>query len=140
MGKIKKFENWPERLEQYLSSCSQKDFKWGRFDCALFATDAIQAMTGQDLAHRFRRRYRSAYGAKRLTRKYGSLLQLADAIAKQWNLSKQEASWAQRGDVVAIDTQSGEALGICLGASSAFPNEVGLSLKPTGECRCSWRV
>ena len=140
MGRLKRFENWPERLNQYIADCQQKQFSWGEFDCALFTAGAIKAMTGLDLIRKLDLNYHSVYGANLITKPFGGLLELANTVAKQCAFSKQKISLAKRGDAVTTQTQLGMALGICLGQHAAFPNQLGLIFKPTKNSACSWRI
>ncbi len=55
---IKRLEHWDTtHLHQFLLERRKTPFKWGGHDCCLFAADAIQAITGVDIASDFRGRY-----------------------------------------------------------------------------------
>jgi hypothetical protein len=45
---LKRLPDWPERLIALLNARAHAPFAWGRQDCASFAADAVQAMTGVD--------------------------------------------------------------------------------------------
>lgn len=60
---LKRRKDWRPRLDAYLESIEGKPFKWGELDCALFAADAIMAMTDVDLAAEFRGSYSDEVGA-----------------------------------------------------------------------------
>lgn len=50
-------EDWPERLAAFIEQRRKMPFAWGSNDCALFAADAVCAITGVDLGEPFRGRY-----------------------------------------------------------------------------------
>ena len=51
---MKRLEDWPERLAAFVEARRAMPFRWGQNDCALFAADAVAAVTGVDLAERWR--------------------------------------------------------------------------------------
>ena len=64
-------KNWPEKLVTYLQENLDTPFKWGTFDCCLFAANAVHAMTGKDFAEPFRGKYTTEKGAAKALIKYG---------------------------------------------------------------------
>ena len=113
-------------------------FEWGRADCALFVCSCLDAMTGSRLWSEWSDRYRSAAGSRRMLRRRGfeDLLAVADVL-----LGPQlEPRLAQRGDVVAVQTPEGPALGLCLGAWSAVKSETGLEFVAVDKLLTAWRV
>lgn len=63
--------DWRERLSAYVLTVRAARFAPGTFDCALLAAGAVEAMTGQDPAAAFRRRYRSVQGGLKRLRETG---------------------------------------------------------------------
>ena len=63
-------EDWPERLMALIAERRSRPFAWGEQDCALFACDAVAAMTGADPAAWFRGRYRTRRGAYALLKRF----------------------------------------------------------------------
>ena len=55
--KTPRTQDWPELLAATLETRDRQAFRWGTHDCALFAADVIQSMTGIDAAGVFRSRY-----------------------------------------------------------------------------------
>lgn len=84
-------------------------FEWGTNDCGLYIADAVKAMTGEDIAHDFRGKYKTETGAKRqLAKLYGGGLdKVMDA-----KLERIEVPFVQRGDVVLFAGDLGPTLGI----------------------------
>lgn len=126
----------PERLHDYIASRRDTPFAWGRHDCALFAADWVQALTGADPAEGLRGRYRTALGAARLIKREGGL----EAIAEARLGERINPRLAQRGDVVLLDGSHGPTLGVCLGVDAAAPGADGLMLVPMRRAQAAWRV
>ena len=102
---IKRFPDWPERLNLFVESRQSQRARWGVQDCALFACDAVIEMTGVDLAADFRGAYESAKTAREQLRMYVGGSTLRDAtewIATEHGISRVPPAFAQRGDVALI--------------------------------------
>jgi hypothetical protein len=133
-----RFADWPTRLNDFIDSRREAVFSWGENDCALFAADAVWAMTGTDLASAYRGRYDDWASSIHALRQLGAgeiegtaTGLLGEPIA---------AALARRGDVVSVDSPSGPALGICLGARVACLTLRGLRFLPLSAGRKAWRV
>jgi hypothetical protein len=102
---MKRFHDWPQRLAEHILSAREAKFRWGHFDCALFAAGAIHAMTGTDLAADFRGKYHDEAGARAL---------FARAIAHAGGVLRLvDLGFAARGDLVLTNNGSTEpGLGI----------------------------
>lgn len=68
-----------DRLQYLLLARHDQPFAWGWRDCAMFAADAVHAVTGRDPAADLRGSYFSARQAVRTIRQHGGLQGLADA-------------------------------------------------------------
>jgi len=98
--KIKRVHDWPQRLAAYVVSARTAKFKWGEFDCAMFAAGAIHSMTGTDLAVEFRGQYSDEAGARKL-------FDRAIARASE-TLQPIELGFARRGDLLLTRNGSSE--------------------------------
>jgi hypothetical protein len=96
--KTERYGDWPERLARCIAAARTRRFAWGEHDCALFAADCVQAMTGRDPAGAYRGRYRTALGVARLLRQRNS--DLAGAWTAALGAPLANPAYAQRGDVV----------------------------------------
>ncbi|SEM40432.1 hypothetical protein SAMN05192583_0068 [Sphingomonas gellani] len=125
--------DWEERLAVLLDRKSEEPFKWGSNDCALFACDAIKAMTGSDPAEAFRGTYNDRAGSAVALREHGAGTLLKTATA--WLGQSKHPAFAQRGDIVMKDRNT---LGVCVGLHSWFVGEEhgqnGLVALPTADC------
>lgn len=99
----KKF--WDTRdFHQFLQQRKNSPFEWGVHDCALFAADGIEAITGVDIASAFRGKYSDEAGARAAIKEVCNGETVADAAAwcaAQHGLRElQHPLMAQRGDLV----------------------------------------
>lgn len=112
---------------------SEEPFAWGSNDCALFACDAIRAMTGTDPAVAFRGTYDDRAGSAQALREHGDGTLLKTATA--WLGQPKHPALAKRGDIVMRDRTT---LGVCVGLHSWFVGEEhghnGLVALPTADC------
>lgn len=96
---------WQILLDLYLRSRSRAKFRYGSNDCCLFACDAVQEMTGTDIAAAFRGKYASRDEAYRAIQRYAgkpSVEAIAEKIAEEHGMPEANPLNAQRGDVVLI--------------------------------------
>lgn len=134
---IARKRNWDALLSEYLAYVRRMPFVWGEHDCALHSANAVLAMTGTDIAAAFRGRYSTAQGSMIALARYGAgtLDATVDAI-----LPAIPTSHARRGDLV----WTGEALGVCDGATGLFVGQEGdaegLVTIPRSQWQKAWRV
>ena len=108
---IRRFEDWPARLGEALAAAAGRPFEFGRHDCCLAVGDVILEITGTDLAAGFRG-YEGERQAAKVLEKHGGVTGIATAIAKRHRIPEVHPGLAQRGDVVIVDKDGDEALGI----------------------------
>lgn len=136
-GQSRRLPDWPERLAAYIDARRRQPFAWGQQDCALFAADAVLAITGRDLARPWRGRYRSAAGAARILREQGGLHGMADdALPRLPHVGQ-----AQRGDLLLVDIDGVLSLGVVTGAGYwCGPGREGLVFRRLADAVAGWRV
>lgn len=118
-------------------------FDWGRFDCCLWAADAVLAITGVDLAAGLRGTYCTREDAQRLVADRGGLEKLIADLCREGGLEECPPALAQRGDVVLLPGRDGfpAAAAICVGAHAAAPGPTGgLALQPMALATAAWRI
>jgi hypothetical protein len=128
--------DWQERLEALIASRIDAPFAWGVNDCALFAADAVAAVTGHDPAADARGTYTDEKGALRTIKKMGGLAAIAETRAGGVEVPP---SMARVGDVV-LGVMGRECLGICGGATWHAPGADGLAAAPMSTVLKAWRV
>ena len=101
--------DWQSRLQAHILDWQDKPFRYGRFDCALFAAGAVKAMTGFDPARGFRG-YRSEAEGLRKVKAKG----FADHVAV-FEARFERATRLCAGDIAVIETGEIRALGVVQG-------------------------
>jgi hypothetical protein len=140
-----RFEDWPRRLERFLVEACGREFHYGAWDCSLFVADAVQAMTGTDIAAPFRGRYASYRDALQLARSESPRKSLrsflAQALTKS-GLSEIAVPFAQRGDVLLLKRSRDCSLGILSlnGKDILAAAETGYTRLPFHLALRAWRV
>lgn len=117
--------DWRHRLAAWLAQTARAPFEPGRHDCALFASGAVLAMTGVDLAADWRGRYRTIRGGIRVLRKAGHADHIALAAAHFAPTAR-----PRPGDLAVVPTPDGPALGVVQGTHVYVPAPVGWALVP----------
>ena len=98
--------NWQLLLDLYLRSRNRAKFRYGSNDCCLFVCDAVEEMTGTDIAAPFRDRYHSRKQAYRAIEAYAnkaSVEAIAERIAAEHGMPETKPLLAQRGDVILVN-------------------------------------
>ena len=103
-------KDWSEKLVSYLLDNLDTPFQWGTFDCCLFAANAVREMTGKDFAAPFRDKYTTEKGAAKALIKYGQG-DIKSTLNAIFGPLKPRLK-AGRGDLVLVETDTGEALGV----------------------------
>lgn len=139
--RLKRYQNWPTLLDGFIREVRHRKFVRGRHDCALFACDCIDVMTGSDIARDFRGQYRSGKKAYALVKEKGhdDLLSLADARVGNRLDSPNKAG---RGDMVAVPCREGHALAIVdlTGKYAVTAGKDGLQWYPADQWLAAWKV
>lgn len=138
-----RLELWERRLADLVVAAQQRDFKYGTFDCCLWACDAVVALTGADPGATFRGLYSTEEEASAILEAYDGLDGLVEKIAAERGFLPMLPSLAQRGDVVLARITGRYTLGVCIGVDAAFPRQPsGLTylLMISPEVKKAWRV
>lgn len=135
-----RISNWPRALSDYISANEHQAFVWGSHDCILFATGAIEAITGHDPANHWKGRYHSPLSAARIFKNWGGFEEMIATIAGGEGFEEEPVTMARRGDLVLLHQRRWPNSGICLGVWSAFAGPEHITLVKTAECVRAWRV
>jgi hypothetical protein len=136
---LTRLADWPLRLEAFVAARQQQPFAWGTQDCALFAADAVQALTGVDVAPPALRCHRHARAALRSMRAQGGLPAIAQAALG----TPIPPVLAGVGDVLLTRPSSQShhpMLAVCNGASALAPGPFGLVSLSLAQVSHAWRV
>lgn len=134
---MSRYTDWQPRLIAYMHECVRKPFQEGIHDCALFAANAVAAMTGQDYAAPYRGRYTTTKGGLRILRKDGFDDHVALAAA---HLEEVPPAFARPGDIAEIPTDDGPSLGVVQGERVYCLLPSGLGLLPLSSAVRAFRV
>jgi hypothetical protein len=129
-----RFLDWQLRLESFAAARRAVPFTWGVNDCALFAADAVEAMTG--VRHLQELRHANVRQALATQRAAGGLA----AIASQALGASMPPAFAAVGDVVLLANGKRPALAICNGTSAIGPGPLGMVALPMAQAVAAWRV
>lgn len=136
---MKRLPDWPQRLDAVIVEATAKPFRYGAFDCCLFAADAVRAMTGVDPAQSWRGCYRGLRGALQMIRREGDVPAI---VTSRLGIAPLEGHAARRGDLVwRPGPPAGYgAVGVCIGLHCVYPSDRGLAFMPRDEGRLYWMV
>ena len=129
-------EGWERLLWEAVEDARATPFAWGTHDCATWAFDVRQLLTGEDAAKAWRGRYRTAKGAARVLRQVLKADSHASAASEILGPPLATPLMAQRGDIVLRS----EAFGVCVGTECAYLAPEGLTFRPITETDLAWRV
>lgn len=145
MSPLQRREDWPEQLAALITDRMHTPFRWGTNDCALFAADAVLAITGTDLAAVWRGQYADEQGARSMRSASGHLAS-GDIVAALHDMGHRHLGesvpplMARRGDVVLVEHDAGHSLAVCVGSVAAAPGRRGLVMVERAAWRYAWRV
>ena len=144
-----RYPDWQSKLHQFFKANLERPFAWGTWDCCLFVADAVQAMTGTDIAAAFRGKYSDEPGAMRAVlaalggNKTGGawpelLSELAAKTAVEHAMAEVAPLFAQRGDMVV----TAQCLGLVsfTGQHVLVIPESGFHMVPLEQVIRAWRV
>jgi len=113
-------------------------FQWGTFDCCLFAANAVREMTGKDFAAPFRDKYTTEKGAAKALIKYGQG-DIKSTLNAIFGPLKPRLK-AGRGDLVLVETDTGDALGVVASGKIWVATFDGLATIPLERALGCWSV
>ena len=107
-------DDWRLQLMQFLGEVARRPLQFGTHDCALFAAEAVQVMTGTDLAAPYRGQYSDLRQGLKLLKADGYADHVALARA---HLPPIPVAEAMPGDLAVIEAKPIPALGVVQGAA-----------------------
>lgn len=135
--KLQRLPDWDCRLIAMTIRHLSTPPEWGVSDCLLTVADAIEAVTGVDLAAKIRGTYDSEIGAAKLLRRR-RMKTVEDALAKL--LPETGRLMAQRGDVGTIEREGTIAAGFLTDRGFAVKDGRGLVFHPQTAIRRAFKV
>src|SRR5262245_28204159 len=101
-----RYQDWPERLVEFLQDANEEEFSWGAWDCALFACEAVLCITGEVSGSAFRGQYSDAAGAAQALHDHGGG-DIESTATLFLGAPLGTVKKAQRGDVVLFESEEG---------------------------------
>jgi len=126
--------DWAIRLNKYLVTCKDKEFRIGRYDCTIFTAGAVKAITGEDPMKEFRGEYASLISAKKALKLIGGG-SLYSVLVSKFGKPVNGMS-GQKGDVAYHE----KSCGIVLGNAAIFIGEKGHVMIPINRLEKAFRV
>lgn len=141
---MERVDRWSENLSEYLQGCEKKSFKWGVFDCAIFAGGACQAVYGTNPLKLLESGYKGKTSGLRLISELGdgSLWGACESVLKKYGMELAPRNFAQAGDIVgALNHENLEMLGVMedLGTCT-FASTGGLARLPLASVEKRWSL
>ena len=136
MTEFTKLQDWQVRFEAFIKARRALPFAWGSNDCAIFAADCVQAITGQDPAPAGLRSHATEKQAARSLERHGGLVGIATAALGE----PVPISQACVGDVVLCKSGKRDMLAICNGSTALAPSAQGLVSVGMDDASMCWRV
>lgn len=133
---MKKLQDWQVRFETFIAQRRATPFTWGTNDCAIFAADCVQALTGADVALPAFRKHKTELQAARLLKRHGGVVGIATEALGQ----PAPANTAQVGDVVLAQSGGRDMLAICNGETCIAPSSTGLAVLVMPVDSVCWRL
>ncbi len=127
-------------LDRYLRDWRHRSFAWGEADCVRFTAGWVALVTGRDPVAATAGRYAGCREALRLMRGVTGSADLVEATGLILGAPLDLPLMARLGDVAALATPAGPALGLCAGDAIAAPGPAGLVRRPLTAIIAAWRI
>lgn len=137
---MRRAEDWPERLANFIEARRERPFAWGDQDCVSLAADAVLAMTGLDLLEPHRGAYETEDEADAILVAAGGIEALLADLAGRIGLPDRPVKRAQRGDLVMVRVGNHEVAGIVNGTNVAVPGLDRVQFVPLRTIVRAWAV
>lgn len=124
---------WEEELSDYIASKRDEPFEYGVNDCCMFASGAVEAMTGENPMEEFVGSYKTLTGSVKALKTIGEGTLEATIDGK---FDEVEIGRAQRGDLAFFDG----SVGVVLGGFAYFVTDEGLERISRDYWDKCWRV
>lgn len=138
-----RLRDWPQRFSDFGIQRARMPFVWGTNDCCTFAAAAVEAITGANPMASFEP-YGTEAGAKRR-----ALRRLLRRIDKAGGLQQLVADllgtpisplMAGVGDVVTVQNEGAELVGVCNGVNVMAPGKDGMVVLSMADAQAAWSI
>lgn len=131
-------DNWPSKLAELIESNRNRKFRWGQFDCCIWAAMCVDTIRDDILVDRIKSQYSNKAEAIEFLNRFGS----TESAIIEYLGEPQNINMTSRGDVVVIDYDRDgyNAAGIFDGQSVIVAGPKGLMRVSRDHIIKSWRV
>lgn len=134
---MRRRQDWPERLYEYLATVRDTPFEWGVHDCITMAAGAVLAMTDEDPLVNFPK-WSSMREAAVIMKDAGGLV---NAVNTQLGAATQVApAFAGRGDIMYVTNGNDALIGVCIGEEVAVPSTENMQYLSRANATVAWRI
>jgi len=127
--------DWQERFAAFARERASMPFAWGANDCCTFAAAAVEALTGENPMEMVAP-YESEAAAGRLILRAGGLRELA----AQYLGAPVLPAFAAVGDLVLVENEGREMLGVCNGVNAIAPGRDGYVALRMSAALAAWKI
>lgn len=139
--RIRKKPDWDTRLFNFIVKNKNRPFKWGEWDCCLFADAVIKEITGKSIIPR-QLKWKDKRTAVQAIKKYGgSFQECMEKATSAKNIQSVPTAFITTGDLVMFkDLDNRILVGICDGYVTLAPSGDGLERKNNDLAIKVWRI
>ena len=125
---------WEAALSDWIAQAQSRAFKWGQWDCCVWAAGAVEAMTGDDPMAAFRGKYKGPKSADTALASIGAgtLVATLDGMFERIH-----PAFARTGDLVMFDGNVGV---VDMTGAGLFVADAGLDCRPRALWTDAWGV
>jgi len=132
-----RLDNWQTNLSDLIRKRETEPFDIVKFNCLMWALEAVEAITGEDHYLPFRNKFKTTKGAAKILRTVGKVESSADYLETLLG-ERKHIAFVRKGDIIVTDYQDplltlpndlelfGSPVGVCYGELSYFVGDVGL--------------
>tara|TARA_Y100001968_G_C18942510_1_gene519392 strand:+ start:8 stop:421 length:414 start_codon:yes stop_codon:yes gene_type:complete len=136
---MKKKEDWQSNFFTFIEENRSTPFKWGEWDCCLFANAGVKAMTGEDLIPK-KLKWNDEKSALEAIESYGgTLLKSIKKACREKKIESIDKAFATTGDLVVFEEDS-ELAGLHDGYSVLAPGTTGVVVKKEAKIMEVFRI
>ena len=134
--------DWVTKLMDFIQEVKYKPFEWGKWDCCIFADEALYRISGNRVIPDEIKGWETEEEAQKTIKAYGkTLCNSLNKAAKKEGMKEIDLPYLSTGDLVLMKTEEGgEIAGICDGNWLFAPTDDGLTNKRLDMALRAWRI
>lgn len=129
---------WREGLRDLVSSAAVREFKWGDWDCYVFASEACRIVSGRNLLMLYAGRYHDEESGNALVADEGGLRVGLGESLERLGWREIDPARARAGDLAIVMIGQTEACGVYYGAGVAVLGRRGVTMVRPRMAGAAW--